>query len=176
MVFSLDATVKKNDIVIIVIPAKNYKKNHLEVVSDLVTKNKKVCYVNITQPFDNLHESFVNKGLECKNFLFIDAVSGTNNKVEHEQCIYVESPNALTSLSVVIKKALQTESFNVLLFDSLSSLLIYNKLELVTRFTHDLLEDIRKEKVQGIFVMKEGTDAKLMQDVSMFADHTIKIE
>jgi hypothetical protein len=159
-------------VTVVILPSRSYKKKELEVVAEMAKRHQAICYVNITHSFDALLKEFKKNNIDEKKFLFIDAISP---ETHHDNCIHVGSPQALTQLSLAIKKSLGTGKFDSLVFDSLSGLCAYNKLASLTRFIHDLFSELKKSGISSVFTMQAGTDKNLLGDVSMFADHVIEV-
>jgi archaellum biogenesis ATPase FlaH len=173
MVSKLHGT--KKEITLLIIPGSSYKKKVLGVVTKLSGKFKAICYVNINQQMDALLTDFTKQKINTDKFLFVDAIT-KKSKEEANNCIYIGSPNALTELSVTIKKVLKTNKFDAFIFDSLSSLLTYHSVNSLIKFVHDLFAEVKKSNVVAVFTMQAGTDKNLLSDVSMFADHVNEVK
>jgi len=170
---------KKGAIAVVIIPNAQYTNDVLDIARFLSQNHKPVCYINFNRPFSSLAMSLKNKGIDNNNFLFIDAVTkAASQKPEGtDNCIFISSASALTQLSLVIDKALKTGKINSILFDSLSTILIYNKSAVACKFVHDIINKIRNSNVTTVFTALEG-DAKseLLNEVSMFIDKIIGAE
>jgi hypothetical protein len=169
------AKISKKEVGVVVIPTSSYKKNELEITEYMSKRFKAVCCVNTNQSFDSLIEEMKRGGINEDKFLFIDTTK-KNPDTEHKNCIYLCSPESLTTLSINIKKALQTRKFDAFLFNSPSSLLNYHKSQTLTRFIHDLFATVKKANLSAIFTMPAGSNKELMADISMFADYIIGVE
>jgi hypothetical protein len=166
---------KKNEVVIAVIPSGSYKKKSVEIVKQLTSGSKSVCYVNTTIGHDALSAKLKKLKVKEDKILFIDAIS-KKPKEEEKNCIYTGSLHALTDLSITIKNVLGTKKFEVLLFDSLSSLTNYHNVNSLTRFTHDLFGVVKKSGAVGVFTMPKGSSKELMADIGMFADKVVEVK
>jgi len=82
----------------------------------------------LNKTFNALEETLKKSKANLKNMVFIEAISKTMKKTPDQegQCYYVSSPSAMTELSIAIEKFLRHE-FDYLIFDSLNSLLVYEK-------------------------------------------------
>jgi hypothetical protein len=170
MPFNL-GSVKKKEVSIVIIPSSSYKKKEMDVVKHLSKKFKSMCYVNVGRSFDSLIQELKKNEINDEKILFVDCSENLGTK--HKNCLRVGSPYALTKLSVTIKKTLKTNKLNVLLFDSLSSLLSYHPPRTLTKFIHDLFSEIKKSEIIAVFPVQSGTDESFLADISMFADHVI---
>jgi hypothetical protein len=167
--------VQTNEVVVIVLSSKTYQKQELEVVKYLAKNYKTICYVNVNRQFNSLVSALKKSKIDIAKFLFIDSITEKPEE-GHNQCIYLGSPQALTTLSTVIKKSLSKQSFDSFLLDSLSSLLSYHDVETLTKFTHDLFTAVRKSGAVSVFVVSGGTNDAFMADISMFADHVVEVK
>ncbi|MCK4492232.1 MAG: hypothetical protein KAU03_06385, partial [Candidatus Altiarchaeales archaeon] len=65
----------------------------------------------------------------------------------------------------------------VMLFDSPSTLLIYNREDYVTKFVHSLTSKLAMWGSKGIFTVPEESAGILMvKDIEMFVDKTISLK
>ena len=61
-----------------------------------------------------------------------------------------------------------------MLFDSLSTLLIYNNKETVTKFTRTIIGKLKKAGMGGIFTALKGdTEKGLLKEMGMFVDEVV---
>ena len=101
---------------------------------------KVVCYVSLNRPYKTVLEEFKKMGINPEAFYFIDAVSSKVGSVEtSKRVIFVSSPQAMTELSISINKSIGTWKPGTVLFDSLSTLLVYEGASSVLRFIHSVV-------------------------------------
>jgi hypothetical protein len=170
----LHLNIKKKEIGIVVLPNSSYKKKEMAAVKAVGKISKAVCYVNVNTPFPSLLEELHKNKVPVEKFLFIDCIT-KKSADSHKNCIYLESPQALTSLSVTIKKALKTGKFKSLIFNSLSALPTYHQKDALIKFIHDLFAVIKHFETTAIFTMQKSSSSDLLDDVSMFADYIIEV-
>lgn len=170
---------KKGEIVILVIPNNKYSSKILEV-SKYFSKNFKAsCYVSLNKPINTLMSSLKKSKVKADNFLVIDGITkSANPKAEiPDNCICVSSASALTEMSIAIKQTIKTGQFEGLLFDSLSTLLIYNKSGPVGKFAHDLVNKIKAQGMTAVFTALKGdTDSQLLKEMGLFVDKVINLK
>jgi archaellum biogenesis ATPase FlaH len=166
--------IKKNNINIILIPSSTYKQQELDIVEHTANTYTHICYVNTCHPFDQLLKHLKEKKIPLKKFLFIDNITKQPKK-EHDHCIYLNTPKALTTLSLTIKKTLNAQQFDSFLFDSISTLTTYHTPQTLTKFVHDLFTTLKKKKLTALFTIQNNTDKNLITDISMFADNVITL-
>jgi len=163
------ASTKKGEIAVFVIPDKLYVSKIKELVSSLSSDYSRICYVSLNKPYPVISESLKKQGIDTKKFFFVDC---TGNPSKNEgQVVYVSSPKALTEMSITITKVLEMGKIEALIFDSLSTLLIYEQPSTVVKFTHSLISALRSRNAAGFFMcLKGGTGSEIVKDISMFAD------
>ena len=100
----------------------------------------------------------------------IDAISKRGKNLPQDHCYFLNSPESLTELSIILTKVLEQE-YGYVFFDSLSSLLIYNDLETVERFVHYLTGKLKSLRIKGIFLsLDDAKSRELLPVVSPFFD------
>lgn len=179
MASDLKKSIKKGKIIVLVIPNEEYTKKILDIAKHFSTTHKATCYVSLNKLFNSLNTSLKEAKIKQDRFLFIDAItkSANPNAKAADNCLFVSSSSALTEMSISIGKCLGTGKFDGFLFDSLSTLLIYNKGETVCKFVHDLINKIKKSGTTAVFTALEGdTKSALLKDISMFVDEIVHLK
>ena len=167
--------IKKGEIVVVILPDRTYSRDIITVTSQLAKKYNNICYVSLNKPYNSLIKSFEYKKIDKNKFLFVDSITKQSRSVKNlENCIFTKSVSALTGLNISINRALEIRKFEILIFDSLSTLLIYHHDSTVTKFVHSLIGTTRIFNCTTVFTCLEG-DAKsaLIKDMGMFVDKII---
>ena len=169
--------IKKREIIVVIMPNTTYNKGLLDITNQLAKHYSSICYVCLNKPHNSIIRSFENNKINKNKFLFVDAVSKPSKVEVSANCISVRSISALTELGITVGKALEKGKLQVLIFDSLSTLLIYHGPATVTRFVHNLIGRVRELNCTAVFTCLEG-DAKsnLIKDVGMFVDKIAQIK
>jgi KaiC/GvpD/RAD55 family RecA-like ATPase len=135
--------------------------------------------VSTNKPLKALIENFKREKIDFKNFYFVDAITKTSNSevIEGENFFYVDSPKNLIDLSIAIETGMEKikGQTRFLVFDSLSTLLVYNKPGVVARFAHSLASKIRAWKAKGIFLIIQEKDEKITKIIAQFCDEAIEL-
>ncbi len=125
-----------------------------------------------------LNKTLQDHGIDTGKFFFVDGITleAMPEAEEPDNCLFVPSAAALTDISITINQILETGQLESMLFDSLSTLLIYNKEEVVAEFVRDMVGNIRKANCVTIFTSLEGdTESALLKDLGMFVDKIIHL-
>jgi hypothetical protein len=165
--------VTKGEIAVFVVPEKEYASRLKSVISSASSSCSRICYVSLNKPYSSAAETVEKSGADPKKFFFIDCTE--SHAEETGQVVNVSSPKALTEMSITIGKVLDLGKIEALIFDSLSTLLIYTDPSTVVKFTHSLISALRSKKVAGALICLEGgKNAELIKDISMFSDRVVR--
>ena len=157
---------KSEDYVVVNQEIMNYLTKSLKQQGIYVTLNKTHC---------DMVEILEKQGIDTKKILFIDNNEegegcGANN------CIFLGKNKSLTALSLAMSKAAKQKQLNFVFFDSITTLLIYNKLESAERFVHFFINKIKNLDILMIIMsIEEGRTNKLIPLLSQFCDGMIRI-
>ena len=111
-----------------------------EIILDYFIRklNKKGIYVTLNKPYNNLSESLKKRSIDSSSLYFIDGTSktGSEGKVTSgkENYTYINNPESLTELSLVITNMSNTGKYQFLFFDSITTLLVYNSATATEKF------------------------------------------
>lgn len=151
--------------------------------NDIIIKNmknfsgKSVCYVTLNKTSDALKESFKKAKVKMDDVVFVDAISKTIKNVpdQADKVYYVSSPGNMTEISLVIDKFLR-HNFDYLIFDSLTSLLVYEAKAPVSKFVSSLVNKIKQSKTKAVFysLSVKEQDA-LIKESGMFVDKVLDL-
>lgn len=159
------------------IPNERYSKIIIDVAKQLAGSYKHICYVSLNKLYDPLLKGLADNKVDVGKFFFIDCISRgvmkTPEKIKN--CEFLSSPQALTEMHISISKNLKAKKSEALLFDSLSTLLVYENEVLVTRFVHGLIGAVRGVGPKAFLTVLEGdTRGELVKSLGMFTDQTIR--
>jgi len=162
----------KNQIVLAVVKSSKYNSEILATTKKL--SKKKLYYVTLNKTYDALKEMLEKKKINMENIFFVDAISDTIKAVKDTKTVsYVSSPRAFTEMSIAITKALKKNP-DYLLFDSLTSLMTYEKPAVIEKLFSNLVSKIRATKTKAIFYVVEIKEHEAMiKQCSMQSDKTI---
>lgn len=164
---------ESNQIILLITSGANYS----NMVPNILKKlgDSKICYVTLNKTHQSLQELFQKKGIKTKNIVFIDCISKTIKECPNyiEGCYFVQSPAALTELSLCISKVL-VQNYKYLIFDSLTNLLIYERRAPVAKFVSSIVNKIRETKTKALFyTLSISEQEELIKETEMFVDKVI---
>ena len=169
----------KDYILLITVDAKNYQKTAIDVVKFLVNEqNVPGVYVTLNRPYEIMQRSFASNNIDTRLVIFIDATSRNQGSKKVENCLYIGSPEKLSDMSVAMDQAIKAlpTSEKFLIFDSLNTLIIFNKPSTVARFIHFLAGKMREWKVKGIIItLEKETEQALLDELTQFSDSRVDL-
>ena len=175
---SIKSDIEKYNVILSVLPTYFYSEGINHILKNL--SDKRICYVNLNKTTESLMKSIEDTAIDTKNMFFIDAVtSSVNPDADYDNAILVSSPYALTELGIAISEVLKTNKFDILVFDSLSTLNLYST-ELKNssgKFTSHIINRIRMSKNKGVLTcLKNDVATDLIRQSSMFVDKVIVLD
>lgn len=169
----------KEYIALVLVDAKNYQKKSIELIKIFTEKeNIPGVYITLNKPFETMQRILESEGIDTRKIIFIDAITETaGGKIKKtHNCLFIGSPEKLSDMSMALDQAVRSIPSNekFVFFDSLSTLLIYNKSGTVGRFSHFLTGKMRLWKVKGIIIsLEKESDEILINELTQFCDTTI---
>ena len=94
-----------------------------------------------------------------------------------EKLVLINNPANLTELTISIKKSVKILGEKCfLVFDSLTTLLIYSKVKLLTQFAHSLGLMLKANKVTSLFLaVEQETSKEMLSFLSTIADNFVHL-
>ncbi len=172
----MEQTIKGNKILLFVVSNKNYIKNINEIAYGVSNVSRSIVYVTLNKPYKVLVESFEKKGINAKKMAFIDCASGSIQKPKDYDVLFVSSPEALTELSITINETMK-KSTNIIIFDSVSTLLVYKEPSIVVKFIHSMISKIRAADKKCVMIsLSEDANKTVLKDIGMFIDKMVVLK
>lgn len=177
---SLEELPKTHFTTLLLVEPTSYSKINIELIRIFCKEHVQGIYVTLNRSFLFLNELFNSEGIDISDLKFIDAITKITGREEIKkgEVVYVESPNNLVELSVAIDEAIKsikgTPAF--LIFDSVSTLLIYNDMGSCEKFIHLIIGKLQESKLKGIFLMVKSDEMSgIINTLSQFCDKTLEI-
>lgn len=161
---------------VFLIPTGVYQEKLLEIVKNAVQEFKgRLLYVSINKPAEKIIDTLRKNGIATGGLLFIDAVSkDIRADVPSNGVVYIDSPQNFGQFNAELSQIIEKERFECIIFDSLSTILLYQPDLAIVKFAHDLIAKLIVAHACGKFTcLIEDMNSTLVKDVSMFADDVI---
>ncbi|MCQ8893402.1 MAG: hypothetical protein NQU46_02035 [Methanolinea sp.] len=162
--------------------AERLKQNNIGIIRTLTGQGYRVVVITTNQPSAVLRRLYTAEGIELSKVFFIDAITkyAMGRVPEGEvQCRFVNSPSNLTDLGIAITEVLNTLSGEkaCLLFDSISTMLIYIPSTHISKFIHFITSKLRLVDASGIFLaVEKGLDPLLLTQLTTYVDGVIDMD
>lgn len=166
-------------IALVLVNAKNYQEKVIDLIKELTEKqNTPGVYVTLNKPFETAQRILEDAGIDTRKMIFIDGVTKTAGGAiaKTHNCLYIGSPEKLNDIGMALDQAVRSipSENKFVFFDSLSTLLLYNKSGTVGRFSHFLTGKMRVWKVKGIIIsLEKESDPVLINELTQFCDKTV---
>ena len=125
------------------------------VIKQLVEKDYFCIYVSVNKPAKTILDNLEKDKVDTSQLFFIDCISyvvDNSSKKNEDNIISIETQD-LTGISLAVNEIINNvKGKKVVVFDSLSTLLIYNNLTSLEKFSHFITNKIRMEKIRGIML------------------------
>lgn len=153
----------------------DYKIVNEEIMRYLTNKSRlSGLYVALSSPYTQISKELEAKKIHTENIVFIDGVTGKKSKTD--SCVTLKNRNSLTELSLVMSQACKNKAIKFIFLDSVSTLLIYNNLEITERFMNFFINKIKNLDLLMIMIsIEEDKSNKLMPVLAQFCDRSVKI-
>jgi len=163
-------------ITLIIIPNKGYQESTMRITKRLSEVHDRICYVSLNERHDALTKGMRRGKIPVSKFFIVDAITRNTKacKKADDNCAFVSSPNSLMELSLAITDAIKSHGAQALMFDSISTLLIYETAGVSTKFMHSLIGKIKEFEVECVLTALEGDkESETVRDLGMFVNETI---
>ena len=164
--------------ILYVINAEKYFTGVISIIKK-ETKNKNTIYVTTNKPYDHITNVLKKAGINPDKIFFIDCISkhiGKAIEKEPKNCVYIDSPQNLTTMSVAINESLKHfAKEKILLLDSLSTLLIYHDSKTIGQFSNFFINKMRAAGVDAIiFALESDIGKDIIKQIESFVDEVKK--
>jgi hypothetical protein len=160
-----------------VIPNSLYPADSITIIKAVTEVVPKSIFVTVNKPYFSIIRTLKEKGVYTDDLYFIDASSEESDVSKGGNYEKVKSPSDLNEIMLSAEKCMESRKYSGLIFDSVSTLLSYQNEEMVVRFTHALVNKLRKSGIKGVFLCtKEDMNTALMKNLNMLADYSVDIE
>ena len=175
----IDVNIKKElsskKCLVLLFPKNSYSKVIVDVAKQLSGRN--VCYVTLNKTFYYIDGLLKKNKILVDNFVYIDATSKPikNMPDQTNRCYFISSPGALTELSLKIKRFLR-HNFEYIIFDSLTTLRIYNDKKVIKSFISSIVNKIQKSNTKAVFYSVNAEDNNLIKESNLLTDNIIEVK
>ncbi|MBN1793053.1 hypothetical protein JW826_05205 [Candidatus Woesearchaeota archaeon] len=174
---TLQDDIKNNQIVLIVVTKTNYQSHIDEIIKAVDASSEKICYAALTKPYNSIIATLKKLNLDSGKYFFIDVLTSTiKTPAPDPNCEFIQAPSALTEISLAYTKAVQEKGCKNTLFDSISTLTVYQEEGEVIKLVHTLINKARVNNLKSVYIALQEDNQELIKDIFMFVDSVIEIK
>jgi hypothetical protein len=156
----------------------NYYKQIYKIIKE--NSNKNIIIVTTNKPADMILNEIKEEKIETQNLFFIDTISkyiGKNELTQSDSIVYIDDPANLTEIGIVTKLGIEKISGEkVLIFDSLTTLSLYNSSKNIARFYNFFFQLARVNNIETIIIALESDmDKKALSSIYGLVDQVKNI-
>jgi hypothetical protein len=172
---------QKNIFLILASPG-TIRQRNMEVIKEVSGLGYHTIVITTNFPYSILTKLYAQSGVPAGSVTFIDAV--TRNSIGSVENIpgvvrYINNPANLTDMGIAVTEVLKEHSGSkvCIMYDSVSTMLIYLSSANISKFIHFVTNKLRLMEVSGVFLaVEKGLDPMLMSQLTTFVDRVIETE
>jgi hypothetical protein len=169
---------KKQIFLVLALPV-NLRKRNIELIREISSQGYMTVVITTNFPYSVLSKLYTESGIDPTMVSFIDTV--TQNSIGNVENIprvvrFINNPANLTDLGIAIIEVLKENSDHkvCILFDSVSTMLIYLSSPNISKFLHFITNKLRLMDISGIFLAAEkGLDPMFRSQLTTLVDKVI---
>ena len=167
------------NLAILIIQPESYVRISSEIPVEMVKEwGMEGIFVSANKPYFTIEETFRRVGILDK-IIFVDCISVlTGHHPSGDRVEAIRNPADLTQLAISLSKNIERlGEKRFIVFDSLTTLLIYSKLGPLTQFAHSLGVIMKTKRITCFFLAVDQEAAKdLLSFLSTIADKFVHVE
>jgi hypothetical protein len=178
LIVSPDELVQKRIFLVLATPG-NIRQRNIDLIREISGLGYHTVVITTNFPYTILAKLYGEQGIDQKKVSFIDAV--TRNSIGSAENIpgvvrFINNPSNLTDMGIAVTEVLKEHSGEkvCILYDSISTMLIYLSSPNISKFIHFVTNKLRLMDISGIFLaVEKGLDPMLMTQLTTFVDKVI---
>ena len=168
-----------HNFLLVLMDEESYIEKSIQIVKAL-EGNYRAVYICLGRPYHDIFEGLKKQNISNGNFFFIDLLSSHYKEQEKvKNCIFISDPIELDKIKEAIRAVAVRHKPDVVVFDNISSLLMFQENSHILKFTHDIVSSSLITKTKIIYyAFKLGSimdNEEMLKDIAMFADSTMDL-
>lgn len=155
---------------------------NIDIIKEISALGYHTIVITTNFPYSILNKLYAQCGIPPESVSFIDAVTRNSiGNAENKPGIvrYINNPANLTDMGIAVTEVLREHSGRkvCIMFDSVSTMLIYLSSANISKFIHFVTNKLRLMDVSGIFLaVEKGLDPMLMSQLTTFVDRVVETD
>ena len=170
---------EKRQIFLILASPASLRQRNIDVIMQVSALGYHTIVVTTNFPYTVLRKLYGESGVDLASVSFIDTVTrasiGTVTDIPGV-VRYINSPSNLTDMGIAVTEELKEKTGKkvCILYDSISTMLIYLTSPNISKFIHFVTNKLRLMDISGVFLaVEKGLDPMLMSQLTTFVDTVI---
>ncbi|MDO9550515.1 MAG: hypothetical protein Q7J03_06020 [Methanoregula sp.] len=157
------------------------RQRNIDIIKEISTLGYHTVVITTNFPYSILTKLYAQSGIPKESVSFIDAV--TRNSIGNVENVpgvvrYVNNPANLTDMGIAVTEILKEHSEQkvCIMYDSVSTMLIYLSSANISKFIHFVTNKLRLMDISGVFLaVEKGLDPMLMTQLTTFVDNVVDV-
>jgi hypothetical protein len=173
-----DALAQKQIFLILASPG-NIRERNIQIIKELSALGYHSAVITTNFPYSILKKLYEQSGVDLTKVSFVDAVTRNSiGSVENVPGVvrYINNPANLTDMGIAVTEMLKEHQGQkvCILYDSISTMLIYLSSPNISKFIHFVTNKLRLMDISGVFLaVEKGLDPMLMTQLTTFVDSVV---
>jgi len=179
---TFEQAIKKNNIVLVELPTKDYMKQAIIKLKTLVNTGYTGVYISFQRPIDNLLKILKKEDIDTKKLVFVDVASSMCGGISKNavQCIPLAPNVDMDDLIRVTYLALDKlkEKKRFIFIDSLTTIALHKPLSDIMRYSEFLMTTVKKDEQQVLLVLFVAADLRqkrFIKDIALRVDEVVHV-
>ncbi len=151
----------------------------LAAMKILTDNNYSSIVLSASRPCSNLFSLYEKNKIDKGKIFILDCVCKTldSSAADNANIKHLENASVLTEMAIELGKRMDSAKGKMFIFiDSITTLLIHNKSDVLARFVHSILTKMRMKNVSCLLVSMEGeTNREVRAEIAQLCDKVINV-
>ena len=149
----------------------------IDAIDKLTKQFDRVCFVTLSKPYGTVLKNLEKGKIDVSKIFFIDTLTATvSNPPEADNCIFIETPNDLTTIALSISEA-QNFGCQAVFIDAIPILKIYNDEESLVKFVNSVMNKILVNNNKAILMLiQEDGENAITEAIMDLSDKVIEVK
>ena len=158
------------------------RQRNIDILKEVSMLGYHTIVITTNFPYSILVKLYAQNGIPLESVSFIDAVTRNSiGSVENVPGVvrYINNPANLTDMGIAVTEVLKehAEKKVCIMYDSVSTMLIYLSSANISKFIHFVTNKLRLMDISGVFLaVEKGLDPMLMTQLTTFVDNVVDVE
>ena len=162
----------------LLVAGKDHFTINIHLLKYLIKRIGTGVYITVNHPMDSFKPKLEKAGVDLSKLAFVDGITkqSQGRMLEGENFYYTESPKDLVDLNFLLDKALKKlPEKKFVLIDSITTLLIYNDLQVVEKFMHAMVGKMRSSETSAVFIISSRVEEEVTDLLAQFCDKVVEL-